>query len=285
MKYEIAMTPELFRRKLVSDLKGVVANPLIFESPGAKFLQQTLRHAVERFLDRDPERIYRMLGPPEVRLPLGKWYERILFLALKIAFPFDQIDYGIKTNDGGELDFVLGTAFQSIHIECAVKFYLHHPSRGLGLDSFVGPGGQDRLDLKLRKIQDVQLARVLPDSLNQRNQLQKLLWMGGALFFPFNNFASGIQIQDFDDINPATWTGFWISKWDIHLLQALNTDAIYLIPRLWWMTRLDEFTADDLKSFERLVDAVLPDEPMMVVAIRFEGGLSYEKARGFIVPC
>jgi len=61
----------------------------------------------------------------------------------------------------GEIDFIVRNKISQeiMHLECAVKFYLAHPSKDLNrteMDLWIGPNGQDRLDLKYQRLTEQQ---------------------------------------------------------------------------------------------------------------------------------
>ena len=250
MKYDISLTDALFREKVLRDIECLVCGPLILETEGTTRLQNQMREAVGRFMGQDPERLFRMLSRPEPRLPLGKWFERIFLAALRITFPFAEIRHSVSDESGGELDFLIIESHLTTHIECAVKLFLRDPSIGPGLSSYVGPGGQDRLDLKFHKMRDVQLARIVPARYIPSGNLKRVLWMSGRVHEPLVPDASGRQCHFVSPMNSRVATGYWGTPTDV-MSTVLPGEEIYMLPRQWWITGLAGLSRRDLDVFER----------------------------------
>lgn len=80
----------------------------------------------------------------------------------------------------GELDFVIAASTGGLlHLELAVKFYVG-PCPLEGTVRWVGPAGQDRLDLKLDHLRQHQLTQPLPEPFT--GPVQRGLWLKGRLF-------------------------------------------------------------------------------------------------------
>lgn len=282
MKFEIPLSDALFREKIQRDLQSLIDDPLILNDPGALSLQAFMRDSVKHFLAKDPERLWRMIARPEPRLPLGKWFERIFLAALRVSFPFADIRHSVSDQKGGELDFVMIHERRTTHIECSVKFFLYHAEQGSGLSSFIGPGGQDRLDLKFHKMRDVQLKRNIPDELVGRGDTDRVLWMSGRIHNPILMDVSGFPDPG-PDFNPNHLRGYWGTKDDVFAALAPE-DLLIRIPRQWWMTRLGGLSRDALKVFETVDQTDAIEEPIMTAHIAFMGAQALEISRGFIVP-
>jgi hypothetical protein len=285
VKYELSISDDLFQEKILRDLQSIILDPMILKDAGAAHLQLQLKESVTRFIAKDPERLLRMVPRPEVRLPLGKWFERVFLAALRIGFPFARTFHSVSDNRGGELDFILMDGSKTIHIECSVKFFLHHPDRGSDLNSFVGPGGQDRLDLKFAKMRDVQLQRKIPENFVAGQDVARILWMSGRIHNPIVEYGSTAQ----SNTNGFSWAmnrhhllGFW---GHIHeVFNALDSgDVLIRLPRQWWMTTLDGFSRGVLEIFDVVTRSEIITEPFMVARIAFIGGIAKEIGRGFIV--
>ena len=282
VKYDISLTDELFREKILRDMACLVSGPLILETEGVVHLQNQMFESVARFLGREPERLFRILSRPEPRLPLGKWFERIFLAALRITFPFAEIRHSVSDESGGELDFLIIENHLTTHIECAVKFFLRDPATGTGLSSYVGPSGQDRLDLKFHKMRDVQLRRIVPPRFVQSGRIKKVLWMSGRVHEPLVPGTHGLCGPMVSPMSPRVATGYWGPIGDV-LMTVPPEEELYMLPRQWWITDLTGLSRLDLSVFEILSSGLPLTEPIMTARVRFDGDRAVELARGFII--
>lgn len=280
MKFDVKLDEELFREKFLRDLKSIIYDPLLIESDEAKSLQMKMRVAVERFLDNHPHRLWRMISPPEPRLPLGKWFEQVFAVALRIAFPLSDVLHSVRDKDGGELDFVVIDFKRVIHVECSMKFFLHRESLGVGLESFVGPGGQDRLDLKLDKMKRVQLQRKIPSSLVEGCDVARILWMGGRIHFESNVSFPSLS----PEINKHCLKGFWLPRTRFCQREFFDHSRLVHLPRQWWMTPLSGLSPDFLNRFDDLNLSVDMDQAALIAVVTEDQYGMRELDRGFITP-
>lgn len=281
MKRTLGLDGELFREKVLRDLLSIIHDPLIILEPNAIALQSRMQEAVQRFNDAHVDRLLRMIAPPDPRLPLGKWFERVFLLALRITFPFADVFHSVTDGQGGELDFVIRDGRRLMHIECSIKFFLFQNHVGIGLNAFIGPGGQDRLDLKLAKMRDVQLARQIPSSMASELPVERVLWMGGRLHFPLGTGESWRPREN--ELNPTCVTGFWASSREILSSLTLGNRLI-IVPRQWWVTSLHGMATELLAQFDAVDIASSMSEPIMVAEVSSQDGTVQEVRRGFIVP-
>ncbi len=140
-----------------------------------------------------------------------------------------QLNLGGKT--AGELDAISWYPQRRtvVHTELAVKFYLGIDSAQLPPErrstdrlSWVGPGIQDRLDLKWQQLEQRQLTR-LRDSAAQQllpshwhwERLQTQAIVRGRLYFPLHYLLDN-RLGDWsllapDYLNPNHLSGYWLS--------------------------------------------------------------------------
>lgn len=92
----------------------------------------------------------------------------------------------------GELDFLLQSPSQTIHLEVAVKFYLGF--RGSDTIQWLGPNSRDSLDKKLAKMANRQLAlsrhpNFIRDTQNLavKHAITPAFWVKGLLFHPWRD--------------------------------------------------------------------------------------------------
>ena len=284
MKYEIQLSDALFHQKIVRDLQSLISDPLILESSAALELQREMHEKVTSFIEKYPDRLGRMLLRPDPKLPLGKWFEYIFLVALRITFPFAEVHHSIKDGSGGELDFVITGLSKTVHIECAVKFFLHHINLGFGLNSYLGPGGNDRLDLKYHKLADVQLKRNIPKTFDIKTPVTKILWMSGRIHEPLDappHEMSHLTKNRPRPMNPFPLLGYRGSTSQL-TASLRGREIIYKLPRQWRMTSIDGLTRTDLAGFKTMTSDELIEEPIMTARVSFDGEYAVERGRGFV---
>ena len=282
MKKDLNLSEEIFRQKLLRDVLAVVETPLLIDEGSARALQDHLRYSVLNFLGRYPGRLERMIAHPEPRLPLGKWFERVFFAVLHIAFPFGEVAHSVSDGAGGELDFVVSEGRNLMHIECAIKFFLHNHLLGNGLESYVGPAGRDRLDLKLKKMRDVQLMRSVPQATVYSNSLKRVLWMSGRVHYRCKLGELIVPGTVPTDLMRGHLVGFYGAYEDI--FPRLREDTVlYELPRPWWMTSLDGFPIEFMNFFDVFDHVILRSEPVMVVHVKHHTHGICELERGWVI--
>jgi hypothetical protein len=239
-----------------------------------------------RRIDADPSGLDAELGE-RVYTRLGLYAEKLM------AFYYREhgmlVAHGLQVrasrNDTvGEFDFLLDAGPDALeHIEFATKFYLLEGEAASRFDTFVGPNLADSLGAKMRKIFDKQLAlgrhpaaqAVLPRPVARARALVK-----GWLFYPL---GAG---QGMDGISAQHCRGFWCALDDVARLEA---DRFVVLPRLQWLAPYRAASTQGLVSRAQLQLALaaqfdaLP-MPVLVAAVREEGGGLVETGRGFIVP-
>ncbi|MFC3607096.1 DUF1853 family protein [Stutzerimonas tarimensis] len=126
---------------------------------------------------------------------LGLYYERLWQFALIHAPEVELLASNLAIRRSGqtlgELDLLLSDADGIWHLELALKLYLGVQQEA-GL-SWIGPGGVDRLDLKLARLLDHQLP--LPAQPEAQAELTRLnvegtrsrFWLAGYLFLPWRS--------------------------------------------------------------------------------------------------
>ena len=173
---------------------------------------------------------------------LGLYYERLWQFALGQAPDVELVVANLAIRrDGstlGELDLILRDAEGVHHIELAVKFYLGlETGERRKHDHWLGPGSQDRLDIKLKRLCEHQLH--LPASETAKAVLCELtcleidsaLWLGGYLFQPW---STGCELPA--GANPLHLGGRWLrhGEWP-HSAAALAAAHWHPLPRQAWL--------------------------------------------------
>jgi hypothetical protein len=276
LKFDVSMTNQIWAKKVRQDLRSLVCDSLLLDIPESLRLQLALQRSVLRFLAQNPKRLESMIERPDASLPLGKWFERVFLAALQITFPSAQIHHSVPDGLGGELDFIVRDGGSCWHIECAVKFYLRLRSQGSALDSFVGPGGRDRLDLKYAKMRDVQLRRDIP-GIQSMDRVIRVLWMSGRILLPID---PNITLRESwpPPLNESAICGLWASFQDFKKM-IRDEWVIRVLPRQWWCTSLAGFSQEEVEIFTVFDPDVQSVDPMMVVALTLDQGRVIESLR------
>jgi hypothetical protein len=236
-------------------------------------------------LEQDPVPLEAALG--------ARHYSRLGLYAEKLmAFYFAEhgklVAHGLQVranrNDTvGEFDFLLRDGDDLVHLEFATKFYLlDADSAGDGFNGLIGPNLADTLGAKMRKIFDKQL------SLAQHPAAQPLLpqpvaralaLVKGWLFYPGDEAGRGMA-----GISQPHCNGFWMT---MAQAQSMRGERFIIMHRLLWLAPLK--AADGAMDLQGLLAAL--DEqmakvsaPVIVAAMREEGGWLVEERRGFVVP-
>ncbi len=224
---------------------------------------------------------------------LGLYYERLWQYALSHAPDVDLIVANLQIRVGGstlgELDLLLRDPEGVHHLELAVKFYLGNgPSGDHAPLHWIGPGGHDRLDLKLNHLLHHQL------NLSTREQarpalaeltgspIQPALWLGGYLFEPWENGSSPPA-----GANPRHLRGLWVRQRDWPAFhQQAGEHHWQILPRQAWLAPAR------LESEPGLSEACVQVRPefdegspaRLLARLQWTGNAWEEAQRVFVVP-
>ena len=192
-------------------------------------------------LDQDPSALDAWLARASNRR-LGLYYEKLWQFALQAASGVELLAANVAIRQGGqtlgEMDLLIRDADGDHHIELACKFYLG-PQHCSGLDpaNWLGPGGQDRLGLKLEHLRQHQLplssspqgGAALADW--QVESVQAELWLGGYLFYPWPNSCAPPQGAHAEHLR-----GYWLHRAHWPSFAAQATPARWqVLPRSRWL--------------------------------------------------
>ncbi len=238
-------------------------------------------HAWLAALDADPAPLLASLGE-RTYTRLGLYAEKLM--AFYYAEQGLLVAHGLQVRASrnatiGEFDFLLDAGGGMLeHIEFATKFYLLLGETASSFDTFVGPNLADSLGAKMRKIFERQLALadhpaaqpLLPRPVARARALVK-----GWLFYP-----AGAQAP-MAGIGPLHCRGFWCAVGEIGELAQVR---FVVVPRMQWLAPYKgaaEPVLDRAALQAQLADIATP---VLVAAVREEGGTATEVARGFVVP-
>lgn len=177
-------------------------------------------------LNHQPQSLDAFIAEREHRL-LGSYFE-VLWQYFFSHFPRwqllgSQVQIPPSGPTLGELDIVCQPPCgQPLHVELAIKLYLRHPNHtGLEDSHWLGPRTNDRLDLKLNKLEQKQFQMLQHEATqntlsaaNLPNQLTAASVIKGYLFEPFSDASfdetPSAPFQKPRSANSNCHTGYWI---------------------------------------------------------------------------
>ena len=240
-------------------------------------------------LDADPTPLLEFLGDaPDGRL--GLYYERLWHYLLQHDPDIDFLAHNLPVRDGsrtvGEFDCLYWSRREQrhIHLELAVKFYLGIPED----DIWLGPGGRDRLDIKLDRLVNHQsrlaehpaasdpLARLGIAHCDSRIDIKGYLFTPGGSIAPppHHNPLCTLQpwytLSEFRSLEalPTSWLGWrkiprhrWLSPFLAETGASRNDDALleWLTSRFAGGRRPVQLAACDADGVEHSRCFVTPD--------------------------
>lgn len=244
-------------------------------------------------LDQDASALETWLARTSNRR-LGLYYEKLWQFALQAAPDVALLAANVAIRqDGqtlGEMDLLSRDADGDHHIELACKFYLgHQHDNGLDPINWIGPGGQDRLGLKLKHLCQRQLPlssspqaeQVLNDW--QIELVRAELWLGGYLFYPWPNSCAPPLGAHADHSR-----GIWLHRRQWPSFVAQTTAARWqVLPRSRWLApaRADEDSSLTLAELElHMQHSADSPEPLLLVQLEQQhSGDWHEVQRLFLV--
>ncbi|MGF1741574.1 DUF1853 family protein [Vibrio profundum] len=137
----------------------------------------------------------------------------------------------------GAIDFIIENlaTTQLEHWEVAIKFYLLHDGK------WYGPNAKDRLDLKLDRMLNHQLAMSASKSFRLRfpewDDISQHLLMQGRLYVnPFEQYEIPTHCLGYE-IEPSRVEGYWCYQSQKHLI----SEPILPLAKHLWITGFDKF--------------------------------------------
>ncbi|TEW75623.1 DUF1853 family protein [Gramella jeungdoensis] len=155
----------------------------------------------------------------------------------------------------GELDFLIETYKNPIHLEVIYKFYLYDASVGeTELEHWIGPNRRDSLVSKLNKLQDKQLpllynsfTKPLLTKLNLKPKtVQQQVLFKAQLFIPYQ--AKNIELKP---LNKNCEKGFYIH---FNELQQFNKCKFHIPSKINWLQEIQIQTK--WQTFEQFAQTI-----------------------------
>lgn len=245
-------------------------------------------------LDQQPEPLLQWLHSSHNQR-LGHYYERLWQFALQRAPGIRLLAANLPIRQGqltlGELDLLLEDRDGLHHLELAVKFYLglEHGDRSRH-DHWLGPGSQDRLDIKLQRICEHQL-QICSTACAQSvlseltcEAIDSAFWLGGYLFQPWNADPKSPA-----GANPEHLKGYWLRQrdWPAFLSHHPNT-RWQPQPRHVWLApaRLETAAIWQASDFDNWIsEATTRSQARLLARMEAdEKAIWTEQERLFLVP-
>ncbi|MGH8493868.1 MAG: DUF1853 family protein [Moraxellaceae bacterium] len=291
---------------VVRDLAWVLASPplLAMRAPGVRWLNAAwcerayrVSHDWLAALDHNPTPLTAMLAQrSDPRL--GSYFEALL--AFWLAWENNplyrlvgrNLPVRAKNLTLGELDFLVEErqSGELQHWEVAVKFYLGVAPGG-ELRQWVGPGLKDRLDMKVQRLLEHQLAltqrpegRGLMQHLGLGNP-QPVCLLKGRLFYPPDAGAEWAP----HSAAASHLTGWWMPQADF--LQHYASAGLHWIrlPKEHWLTEVaPPVRIGDAQTAQALVETLVQtadNRAAAVIGLHQDADGQYrETTRGFVTP-
>lgn len=252
-------------------------------------------------LDNDPTPLLAELAQLKSSR-LGLYYEALWRFYWQQHADWELLAHNMQVNLAGKtlgaFDFIAKNKNDYWHIETAVKLYLGFPANQQtpeAWDQWLGPNCNDRLDLKLQRLQHHQLP--LSEQGPGRAQLATLVggqphWrravcLQGYLFYPAQAVMAAPMACD-----PGHGRGYWWYLRDF--ARALHAASVHdgywmILPRHRWLSAGHTEDINELLHGKHFINALqhwveVNGRPQLITAMVNTDGAWREIMRGFIVP-
>ncbi len=309
--YQQFMTAAL--HPAVRDLAWVIASPPLPASAHPFFEEQAVSDdwCAEQFLrflptlsslDRDPLALHTWLASRSSQR-LGRYFESLVGYWLAHAPGLTHVTPSLQVKRDkltlGEFDFLYRDeqTASPIHLEVAVKFYLKLATAE-GWSAYVGPGVQDRLDIKLKHMFQQQLAlgklaeaRAALSPAFQGRALASLGMLKGYIFYPWTDTEALGSVSS-PGLSVRHLQGWWLSMANVDEVVRRDDFALWkILPKREWLSPCVATDSSTLMHACDIIDGLhlhfqQSKFPQLVAGLHREekAGLWREYTRGFLVP-
>lgn len=236
------------KEQLQRNFKGFMDTPLLWKDKDIYDLQQCVlkASAALEFKEKIAD-----------NLLLGKLVERFVSYQLAADDCYEILGENIQIQDNkitiGEMDALVMTMDEPVHLEIIYKFYLYDPTIGTTeLSHWIGPNRKDCLLQKLNKLKNKQLpllyhpkTQSFLDHLNlDASEVKQQVLFKGQLFLPF-----GLKESPFMKLNSECLQGFYLKK---EALGQFNTCQFHIPHKInWLMAAHENVTWTDHQEFQK----------------------------------
>jgi hypothetical protein len=205
-------------------LTSAIGFPVITQQQCQQMLEESELLMAET--DRNPTALRRLLSTPKNKL-LGFYFETLIAYWLRNGSLANTVHQGVTVHQPvkGELDLLFRTYSGWFHWELAVKFYLANGDSA-DLESWIGPGSNDRLSSKVRQLERA-MHVVVPAAEQQLQNLgawpvESNAFVKGYLFLHLQQDARNLHLPK--GINADCLKGRWCRYQEARALLAGISD-------------------------------------------------------------
>lgn len=278
----------LFQTKEVRDLAWLIRSPFLLATMDDAFCEKHFRLMEDklRYWDKHPAELFSVLG--QLKSPyLGHYFEKLMYFWLKHDEHIDLLMHNVQLREKdqtiGEIDFLVLHEGRLEHWEVAVKFYL---GTGDGSEQrfWIGPNPVDRLDKKLKKLREKQLA-ITETAQGLRflekhglDKPHKQLFMKGYLFYSMNQEQTAPP-----EVNVFHRRSWYLFENQMHLLKSSN--KLMLKEKRAWLSPdvFDRYSLQSARSPMSIANRSLK-KPQLYALLSEEAHANREHNCLFVVP-
>ena len=268
------------------DLKWVVNSPsLLVDPPGA---EPQVMELPGNHVEVDGDRLIEFLESRQSHR-VGRYFEALVHFWLDAVCGYEIVAAGQQVRNGkqtiGELDFVYrDDSRRLVHLEIAVKFYLHQPFRSVQGSHLIGPNSADTFERKTSKLFEKQLplSRQVYKDITHRLALVK----GRIFYHPEWPALKEPPTR----LSPSHLEGEWLAEAELDLLAPEeDSNRFRVLKKPLWLSSVGWPDSELDLEFEELKEALIRQfevrpRPVLVSEFQSELGGVREVRRVFVVP-
>ena len=297
----------------VRDLAWVIGSPSMIDAESPEFAGHAVcdgwrEEHFQRFLPHlmtlasDPTPLAAWLHSRSTQR-LGRYFESLVSYWLSHAPGLVDVRESLQVKRGkmtlGEFDFLFFDQVldENVHLEVAVKFYLRHGT-GNSLDQYIGPYGNDRLDLKLQLLfgkqvllSETEEGRKTLSVDGEMPELRSLALVKGYLFDPLTEVGLGPESAT-PGLSSRCLRGYWVTVEKLADVVRRSPKSLWsIVPKLEWLSPCLRERSHGMLTADRLLEVVSSNmqsdpKPILIAELQEASHLDIysEAARAFIVP-